>query len=408
MDKSDSYTKETQLRFKNRRLASEKKHIQHLLNYTKQHIGNTPENYQKLEEKLENIYLAIESAVNNQLYNEVSIFVAILVRGGTDGILITRGKWEKAKEITELLTHVTQQNQSATRLKGYYYHILGNIFINELNNAEAIQNFKAAINIFTELKDIKHVASISHQLGIISYKTGAFQEAQKSFELSLTIHSQIQNIPGIASSTYQLGILASEQNQYKLALTYYADALKLFQKTQDDKGIGFTYHSLSLVAFHQEKFELSAEYNSESYTTFLKLGDIRGLHLTLYQKGILAEQKGDTQNAEEYYLQSLTLSNTIFDWEGSMVTGMQIGSILINKKLYKQAFDYFSQSLQLSKRINSKENTAFLFSLIGNMLNTIWKDTTAAERCYKESLRLYKDLGFKAEQKKITDLLKKL
>jgi tetratricopeptide (TPR) repeat protein len=100
-----------------------------------------------------------------------------------------------------------------------------------------------------------HIATATHQLGIVAQHRGHLDQAEDWYRQSLAIKEDLGDRPGMALSYHHLGIVAQQRGQFGQAEDWYRQSLAIFEDLGDRPRMAASYHQLGRVA--QERGQLS-------------------------------------------------------------------------------------------------------------------------------------------------------
>jgi tetratricopeptide (TPR) repeat protein len=104
---------------------------------------------------------------------------------------------------------------------GYFYEDKGDYL-------KALNNYNAALNIYTIIKDQQGIANSYNYIGIIYFDLGNYPEALKNYFLALKIKESLNDKNGSADIYNNIGLIYSSQDNYTEALTYYNRSLNIY------------------------------------------------------------------------------------------------------------------------------------------------------------------------------------
>ena len=81
-----------------------------------------------------------------------------------------------------------------------------------------------------ELGDKRGIAQTLHQIGMIHYQQGNYEEAVKKYNESPENEGRLGDKSGIAKTLHQIGMIQEENEEYDFSLKNYLVALSIFEK----------------------------------------------------------------------------------------------------------------------------------------------------------------------------------
>lgn len=123
---------------------------------------------------------------------------------------------------------------------------LSDIYIDQKRYAAALQGYREALQLFTQLDEPSSVATVWHQIGVAHRQSGDYPQAEQAYRQSLTIKSQIGNHSGEANSLNELGNLYVEWMLPEQAVSFYRQAADLYAQLGNQLNEGFARQGLAV------------------------------------------------------------------------------------------------------------------------------------------------------------------
>jgi tetratricopeptide (TPR) repeat protein len=224
-------------------------------------------------------------------------------------------------------------------------------------------------------------ADALHNLGIIHYAQGRYEEAEKMYQESLKLAKELGDKSGIAITLHQLGMIHQDQGRYEEAEKMYQESLKIAKELGDKSGIASTLHQLGNIHYAQGRYEEAEKMYQESLKIKEELGDKSGIASTLHQLGNIHQDQGRYEEAEKMYQESLKIKEELGNKSGIASTLHQLGNIHYAQGRYEEAEKMYQESLKLAKELGNKSGIAITLGQMGRIFH--------AQENYKEALRCY-------------------
>jgi predicted HTH transcriptional regulator/tetratricopeptide (TPR) repeat protein len=279
--------------------------ITYFLNYSKQHVQPTPEDFDILEAEKGNILAAIDSAFIVHSWDTVQELTTILTKPFS-GMLSVRGYWDEALRYTE-------QAMAAAQVVGNKLSVAqfaSNTAALRIERGEydgARFAYQKALNVFREQGSEANISIALQQLGKIAFKQGNLKEAQELYEESLRIAQTIDHQPGIASCLHELGTLASDIGDFTKARQFYEESLSIAKRLSNPRSIALDLHQLGKISEEQGNLTESLRLYNESLKIAKKLGDQHNIALTLCSIATIEERKSNLEEAQKLYREALKI-----------------------------------------------------------------------------------------------------
>ncbi|CAF2040865.1 unnamed protein product [Rotaria magnacalcarata] len=235
-------------------------------------------------------------------------------------------------------------------IDGRGWHRMGQLMLKVGHFDQAEELYNELLNGASTDSDI---AYIYHQLGVMNYHQGKYQEAIKFYEKSLKVNEQIlsPNDPDLASMYNNIGGVYNDMGKYSKALEYYEKANKIFEISlpPTHPWLASSYNNIGLVYNSMGEYSKALEYYEKSL-------EIREISLppthpdwaTSYNNiGLVYNSMGEYSKALEYYEKS----NKIFEISlppthpDLAISYWSIGDIYSKTDEYSKALSYLEKAL---------------------------------------------------------------
>ncbi|CAF0976087.1 unnamed protein product [Adineta steineri] len=171
-------------------------------------------------------------------------------------LLIKMGQFTKAQEIYQVLLYQTKNESD----KASIYHQLGLIKYNQGEYQEALIFNKKSLAIEQQSLPFNHpdLASSCNNIGNVYESMGEYQKALSSHEKALVIRQQSlpSNHPHLASSYGNIGNAYVKMGDYPKALSYYQKTLAIQQQSlhSNHPDLGASYNNIGLVYENMDNY----------------------------------------------------------------------------------------------------------------------------------------------------------
>lgn len=222
--------------------------------------------------------------------------------------------------------------------------------------------------------------------GLLYQSQNKNDQAIESFKLALTINTELNNTGGVASNSENLASLYRTQKDFEQAELFYQKALEIYQAAnQTAKRIEIHSALGSLYQTKQETELALAEY--EKALALNKENPNQRFSAGLYSNmGILAQQKNELEKAEEYFNQSLTLFQATENPRGTADQYSNLAILARNRKQFEQSETLHLKAIALYEAVDSKQAVTSQYTNLG-FLYTAWNKTETACEYWQKSLK---------------------
>ncbi|CAF1327090.1 unnamed protein product, partial [Rotaria sp. Silwood1] len=230
------------------------------------------------------------------------------------------------------------------------------------------------------------------RMGQLLFKIGQFDKAE---ELYLALLEQPSDHSDRAHIYHQLGVMKYSQGQYEEAVAFYEQSLKIEQKTlpKDDPSLAPTYNNIAAVYNNMGDYSKALEFYEKSHEIYEKALPTNHPDLAKSYNNIgqVYNNLGDYSKALEIYEKDLqirkkALPPTHPDLAISYTT---IGQVYNNMGDYSKALEFYEKSLKIKEKSLPPNHPRFgnSYSNIGQVYNNMG-DYSKALEFYEKDLEI--------------------
>lgn len=198
----------------------------------------------------------------------------------------------------------------------------------------------------------KYLSLIETELGIISLKTGKFDQGKKRLLKGLKMKTEIGDKSGTAQSLIELSritlITSDNESEFSKAKNFAKQAFDLFSEINNDYGKAQAYELIGTIDAKLGLYNEAHQALLSSRKLFKKFKDINGEARTLTQIGIVLDLKGESDQAQVVLDKAALLFEKTKNQQGLAEVFQLMGYIVKNKI---QALKYFKQSYAIYSEI---------------------------------------------------------
>lgn len=268
----------------------------------------------------------------------------------------------------------------------------------QLDTAKAIENYKAALDIFTVLMDngqttvAPHLANTQFALAEVYNKKSDFYFAKKYYKEAIKLYERLPEDMYHslrASAHYQLGNIYTEEFYEFDAKMQYLKALSLFEGLISEgeesfqpylaavlNNLGVTFNAMGepekALEHYDRALRVYQELSGKAYDIFQPY-----VAATLSSMGIVHAEMKDFEKAIAYIGQAVELYNGLADsrpqeYTHYLATGLHnLGLFHFEIKQLQPAMDYFGQALEIRRRLASEQPINFDPDFCATALNLV-------------------------------------
>ncbi|MDH3256144.1 MAG: tetratricopeptide repeat protein [Nitrospinota bacterium] len=155
--------------------------------------------------------------------------------------------------------------------ENYFYHEF----------PQASENYRKAIAIYEERKDIHHVATTYNSLADLYVWAREPEEAEKHYLIAARYHAQIADLLGQADSIKELADLHMKLEQYPEAEKRYSESLELLKNGKANRVLGSIHEGMGHMYWKANRIPKAIDSFTHARDTFASLHYNMGVeHMT--------------------------------------------------------------------------------------------------------------------------------
>jgi tetratricopeptide (TPR) repeat protein len=184
---------------------------------------------------------------------------------------------------------------------------LGVAYSDRRQYAAAMDCYRQALALFTELGDADGQAWVRNNLGVAHVDLGELPAAVEEFNRALPLYRDASDTPGEGICLNNLGDACRRSGETDQAARHLEDALAIQRRTDDHAGQRFTLHTLADLHRDQGEYDQAVRRYREAHTLSVTLGDQWGAARVLNHLGDTLAATGDTEPASDCWRQALAV-----------------------------------------------------------------------------------------------------
>jgi CheY-like chemotaxis protein len=186
---------------------------------------------------------------------------------------------------------------------------VGKVFHLQNNDAQALTNYQAALDMLTgNREDLPVVAETHRNMGDVQLSKKIFGKAIQEYELALKIWSEdLENIEESATLAAYLGKVTTDIGDFDGALNNYNASLNFHRTLGDPTGIAYDFLNLSKIYNELKDNQLAIENAEGALATFSETGNNLGMAEANCQLAKVHLQNNDKAQASLLFEKSRTI-----------------------------------------------------------------------------------------------------
>jgi CHAT domain-containing protein/tetratricopeptide (TPR) repeat protein len=237
----------------------------------------------------------------------------------------------------------------------------------------------------------KRLAAEAHNvMGEVYYSEGNSIKALDYFKRALELWTELGHRRGQAQAKLNIGYAFSSSGDQPQALLFFRQAMDQYRATDDSRGVALSLTAIGSVNSLQGNEQASLESHMQAMGTFRKIGDRRSEGVTLNAVGQAYEDLGDQQTALDNYTRALQL----FEKTGSVasVSEYKIAKVYRSLGDFEKALSHYDRCVRLSRVARKRRIEAYALKDIAEIYHSQGRKQETLGH-YKKILNLYRNLG---------------
>ena len=205
---------------------------------------------------------------------------------------------------------------------------LGAFFVRHRQWKPALAAYREALGCAPEIRDLRQLAMMHHNLSIAYSRLGRPAEARASAERALALYSAQSAAGDLARMQSDLGDLLMRQGDLKGAETALDSALGIFAATADHRGEGYAVLTMAEVALAQGALARSRRRLDRARAMALRSGETLLQACVAQVRARLARAEGDQDGASAAFEEAIALFQDLGHAERLAEASLEYGELL--------------------------------------------------------------------------------
>lgn len=222
------------------------------------------------------------------------------------------GEYEKGFALVKIaMDSAVDLQNAALEVEAHYQTALLYYFKHDYSRARAEMEIGLARARVHELKDLE--ADFLSAEGVLEWKQGNLSVALPKLQSALAIREASQNWVSMASISNNLGLISYSLKDYEEAADYYRQGLNLLKNVENRRLEGSLLSNLAEVLIPLGQLDEAEANLQKALRLELQANEPRTVAYTYFNLGELHSKKGDRQVAISYFEKALSLQESIED-----------------------------------------------------------------------------------------------
>jgi tetratricopeptide (TPR) repeat protein len=280
------------------------------------------------------------------------------------------------------------------------YNVSGLCLWEMSRNYEALKKFNKALEIFEGLKDLKKVAMVKVNVGLVNYQVGNFEEALAAYTEGIEAEKKAGGAFSTASIMNNIGLIRLVQGDLDDAEDQFQKANKIAASI----GYRFGIHlaELNLMDLNVQRGDMikAKRWGDRALKGFLDLGEEVRVAWVKCGLAQIAIESGHPDDATNYAKQALTVAEKFKSRETEAIAQRILGLAALARKDLSGAEQRLKRSLEIFKAIDFAFETGRALVEMA-ILHKAKDDMSDAERFAKEAREVLTRIGAKLELERL-------
>ena len=226
---------------------------------------------------------------------------------------------------------------------------LANTYICTGDAVPAIEQFKKAVSVLTELNDEDGLARANGGIGIaLTHLDNA--KSREYMSKAIAYHTEKQDYADLARLKSQMIRVERDSGHLEKALDYGLAALKLIEEHPSPRWEAITRQNMVGVYMEMGRIEDAMLYARQAIELFRSMGDIRGLGIATADTGSLYFVKQDMETAEKLYLKAMPILESVLDYRYLGLVFNNLCSLYGQRGELKRALEFSEKALTIHRK----------------------------------------------------------
>jgi tetratricopeptide (TPR) repeat protein len=232
---------------------------------------------------------------------------------------------------------------------GTFYKGFG--FWSKGNYPEALVHYKKALEIMTEIKNLRGQSFCYLNIGQTYQDMGNSPYALRYMLKGLKIKEELNDQVGLEIGYNNIGNIFFYQGNYTQAVGYYLKTLKIAEERNDLLIASYANTNIGTIFYTQSKLDIALVYFKKAVKQQEILKDMQGAGSNYSNIGNIYATKKQYKEALVYHLKDLHAKESVADKQGMIIACNGIGADYYGLKEFDQSLSYYAKARELSKKI---------------------------------------------------------
>lgn len=274
-------------------------------------------------------------------------------------------QWEKsAKYINRAskLFHKQKDMKGLAKCENLY----GAIQLSQGKINKSTVHFEKGLSHLSHKRDKSILAMMEGNMGTVNSIQGNFDEAYTFYRRALIKFEESGNLKRVAEIRHNLGMLLTQKKCYSLALAEFDICLRVSRNAGYLPTQGISYLGQAYIYAVQNQLELSRSLADKALSISNMLNDRLSVAEIYKVYGIVDRKQKSFPSSEDNFLTSLRINEELKNELNYAETAFELALLYRQTGKDKQAVEYYKKSIGYYKKIKAVNEAAELESIFNN------------------------------------------
>ena len=283
----------------------------------------------------------------------------------------------------------------------------GNCFYNTGMFDSALHKYVDALEDARTGGDKEAEAAALGNTGIAYLHKFSLEKARRYCEDSLAVYKELGLEDDQADQLSNLSLIYRKSGEPDVAIKNQEDALKISRHKKDHLKEAAGLGNLGLAWQQKGDAHKALECFQHAHKIFIEEKNRKGEAEQLGNMGGAYQQKGDMESAMKYEEDALAIHREIGNVDGEANQLGNIGLLYQQNGEYDKAIGYFGDAMRLHKQVGNQNGEATGLVNMGVVYRKTG-DLNRAMECQRKALKMFTEMGAKAQTDIIKQNIKKI
>ncbi len=271
----------------------------------------------------------------------------------------------QTSSIDSLTVTLAYQKQDSAKVVTSMY--LVKAFYDGKNFKKALLYIEQTERLAKQLNFLKGIADANYYRALIYTQKDDYYNAIDGFKTARNLYTDLGDTLGIAKVNNSIGLMEIKRGNLEIGLKNSLSAIKIFEASNLRSELSIAYNNLAEAYFKTNQKDKSLEFNLKALSVREDLRDTLGIINSNKNIALLYSQRKEHRKAIEYYEKLIKLiTNTKNDSiKGALLP--RIGNEYLQFKNYDKAVDYLVEGLKLNRRNKNDEGVLRALNAMGQL-----------------------------------------